>query len=95
MVRDINIDYLGSLKGTFPPYRLGPEGDVAKVDCTTCHQGAYKPLLGAKIADKYPELETTTDVASVAAPPPAPAPASAPAPAAPAPAAPAAPAPGK
>ena len=90
MVRDINEIYLASLKGTFPDYRLGPLGDVAKVNCLTCHQGAYKPLLGAPIAGTYPELETNVDVASAA---PAPAPETPAAPAAPAPdnAAPAAP----
>ncbi len=99
MVRDLNVNYLGSLKDTFPKYRLGPEGDVAKLDCTTCHQGAYKPLLGAKVADKFQELETTADVASAAAAPkpaaePAPATPPAPAPAPPA-AAPTPPADGK
>ena len=93
MVRDLNINYLGSLKDTFPKYRLGPEGDVAKLNCLTCHQGAYKPLLGAPIAGTYPELESTTDVASVTeAPKPAPAPAAAPAAPTPAPAAPSPPA---
>jgi mono/diheme cytochrome c family protein len=24
-------------------------GDVAKVNCATCHQGAYKPLYGASM----------------------------------------------
>lgn len=95
MARDININYLGSLHDTFPKYRLGPQGDVAKVNCMTCHQGAYKPLLGAKIAEKFQELETTADASSAGAGTPAPAAAPAPAPAAPAPAAPAAPEPGK
>ena len=74
MVRDLNNNYLESLQGTFPPNRLGPLGDVAKVNCTTCHQGAFKPLLGASMVQTYPELLTTT-VASSAAPaaaPPAP-----------------------
>ena len=89
MVRDLNDNFMGSLQGTFPKYRLGPEGDVAKLNCMTCHQGAYKPLLGAKVAEKFQELETTADASSVAAAPkppePAPAPATPPA-AAPAPA---------
>ena len=46
MVRDVNNDYLNSLHGVFPPYRLGVLGDVAKVNCNTCHQGAFKPLAG-------------------------------------------------
>lgn len=96
MVRDINDNYLESLQGVFPPGRLGPHGDVAKVNCLTCHQGAYKPLLGASMVKTYPELLEAKDVASKeeaeapAAPDPAPAPA---APATPAPASPAAPAP--
>ena len=35
---------------------MGPTGDVAKVNCATCHQGAYKPLYGAPMAKDYPEL---------------------------------------
>jgi photosynthetic reaction center cytochrome c subunit len=31
-------------------------GDVLKVNCATCHQGANKPLLGAPMARDYPEL---------------------------------------
>ena len=45
------------LTGTFPPHRLGPTGDVAKVSCTTCHQGAFKPLYGAQMAKDFPELQ--------------------------------------
>ena len=29
---------------------------MAKVNCTTCHQGAYKPLYGAAMAKDHPEL---------------------------------------
>ena len=89
MVRDLNNNYLDPLKSTLPPVRWGPLGDGPKVSCTTCHQGAYKPLLGASMLPDYPEFA----VASL--PPAAPAPDDAPAaaPAAPAPAAPAAPAP--
>ncbi|MDE2080751.1 MAG: photosynthetic reaction center cytochrome c subunit [Burkholderiales bacterium] len=77
MARELNVDYLGSLAGTFPPKRLGPTGDVAKVNCLTCHQGVFKPLYGAQMAKDYPALLT------VSAPAPD-APASAAAPAAPA-----------
>ena len=88
MVRDVNANFLESLNGVFPADRLGPHGDVPKVNCTTCHQGVNKPLLGASMIETYPELTETTDVASVekkeepaAAPAPAPAaPAEAPAP---------------
>jgi photosynthetic reaction center cytochrome c subunit len=56
MVRDLNNDYLESLHHVFPPYRLGPTGDVPKVYCATCHQGVYKPLFGASLESSYPEL---------------------------------------
>ena len=32
MIRDINADYLEPLQGVFPANRLGPLGDVPKVD---------------------------------------------------------------
>ena len=44
MVRDLNKDYLEPLTDVFPANRLGPTGDVAKVNCATCHQGVDKPL---------------------------------------------------
>ena len=56
MTRQLNNDYLLPLTGTFPAQRLGPMGDVAKIQCATCHQGAYKPLYGARIAENYPAL---------------------------------------
>ena len=56
MVRDINNVYLGPLGGVFPPNRLGPTGDTAKLNCATCHQGAYKPLYGAQMLKGFPEL---------------------------------------
>jgi photosynthetic reaction center cytochrome c subunit len=56
MVRSINNDYIEPLKGTFPPERLGPLGDVAKTNCATCHNGVFKPLFGAPLAQAYPAL---------------------------------------
>ena len=56
MVRAINNDYLVPLTSTFPAHRLGVLGDVAKVNCATCHQGLFKPLYGASMAKDYPEL---------------------------------------
>ena len=56
MARDLNLDYMEPLQSTFPPHRLGPMGDTAKVNCATCHQGAYKPLNGAQMAKDFPEL---------------------------------------
>ncbi len=56
MARELNNDYLISLNGVFPSQRLGPLGDVPKLNCATCHQGAYKPLYGANILNGYPGL---------------------------------------
>ena len=57
MARELNNDYMTPLTDTFPAHRLGPKGDVAKVNCSTCHQGAFKPLYGAQMAKHYPELQ--------------------------------------
>jgi photosynthetic reaction center cytochrome c subunit len=59
MVRDLNNDYLKPLTSVFPENRLGPTGDVAKVSCATCHQGAYKPLYGVSMLKDHPELAGT------------------------------------
>lgn len=56
MVRDLNKDYLVPLAGTLPHGRMGPLGDGPKVNCATCHQGAFKPLFGAKLIEGFPEL---------------------------------------
>jgi len=56
MARSLNNDYMEPLTATFPAERKGPLGDVAKVNCATCHQGAYKPLFGASMAKDHPEL---------------------------------------
>lgn len=56
MARDINNSYLDPLSSVFPANRKGPSGDVAKVNCQTCHQGATKPLLGAQMAKNYPAM---------------------------------------
>lgn len=56
MVRDLNTNYLDGLKGVFPANRLGALGDSPKVNCTTCHQGVYKPLFGANMVKDYPEI---------------------------------------
>ncbi|HYN61772.1 MAG TPA: photosynthetic reaction center cytochrome PufC [Rubrivivax sp.] len=63
MSRDINNNYLEPLTKTFPANRLGPLGDVAKVNCASCHQGVYKPLYGAQMAKAYPELLVRTGAA--------------------------------
>ena len=58
MARELNVDYLVPLTSTFPAHRLGASGDVAKLNCSTCHQGAYKPLYGAAMAKDYPALKS-------------------------------------
>ncbi len=69
MVGELNAGYLTPLQGVFPANRLGPSGDVAKVNCGTCHQGVNKPLNGAKMAKDYPALLTAPVVATVTAAP--------------------------
>ena len=56
MARDLNTAYMEPLTSTFPEQRLGPTGDVAKANCATCHQGAYKPLNGQSMLKSFPEL---------------------------------------
>ena len=60
MVRELNADYLDSLQTIWPPNRLGPAGDGPKLYCATCHQGASKPLLGARLAKDWSELGGVT-----------------------------------
>jgi photosynthetic reaction center cytochrome c subunit len=74
LVRDLNNDYLVPLTDKFPGHRLGVLGDVAKVNCTTCHQGVFKPLYGASMAKSYPELQGPMGHAAPASPPAAAAP---------------------
>ena len=59
MARDLNNDNMTPLTETFPPERKGAGGDVAKVSCATCHQGAYKPLYGTSMLKEHPELAAT------------------------------------
>jgi photosynthetic reaction center cytochrome c subunit len=73
MARELNNDYLVPLTANFPPHRLGPGGDVAKVACGTCHQGAYKPLYGKSMLKDYPELAAPAPQPDRAAEQPAPA----------------------
>jgi photosynthetic reaction center cytochrome c subunit len=56
MARDINREFFTKdpLLSIFPPSRRGPMGDVAKIYCATCHQGAYKPLYGSHLSRYYP-----------------------------------------
>jgi photosynthetic reaction center cytochrome c subunit len=88
MAQYLNTDHLVPITGVFPANRLGPTGDVAKVNCQTCHQGINKPYYGESMAKDYPELQR----AKVLPAAPAEAPADAAAATAPADAAPAVPA---
>jgi photosynthetic reaction center cytochrome c subunit len=56
MLKDVNTNYIDSLASTFPDNRKGPDGDVGKANCTTCHQGVNKPLLGQSMVKDYPYL---------------------------------------
>jgi photosynthetic reaction center cytochrome c subunit len=60
MARDLNLSYLEPLTDVFPAHRKGELGDVAKLNCATCHQGAYKPLFGAGMLKDHPELGRDT-----------------------------------
>lgn len=71
MVRGLNNDYLNPLQGVLPPERLGPAGDAPKVNCTTCHKGVNKPLLGVSMLADYAVLAAPVPPP----PPPEPAPA--------------------
>lgn len=56
MMRDLNTNYLAPLQTVFPQVRLGTMGDAPKAQCSTCHQGAYKPLYAAQMVKDYPAL---------------------------------------
>lgn len=55
-VREMNNDYIGAAAQYLPDERKGPLGDPLKVNCKTCHQGAYKPMYGARMLQDYPSL---------------------------------------
>lgn len=57
MARALNNEYLVPLQSVFPENRLGPTGDVPKLNCATCHQGVQKPLDGASMVSDYPSLQ--------------------------------------
>lgn len=68
MAREINNEYMVPITNVFPASRLGPTGDVAKTNCATCHQGAYKPLYGAAMAKHYPGMQAPANASPAAAP---------------------------
>lgn len=69
MLRDLNANYMVPLTSTFPASQRGPMGDVAKINCATCHQGVYKPLFGAAMAAQFPPLLGVGATATAAATP--------------------------
>lgn len=46
MVRAMNTGYFLPLQPDWPAEQLGPLGDGPKLQCSTCHIGAYKPQFG-------------------------------------------------
>lgn len=56
MLRDLNTNYLAPLAPVYHASRLGPMGDAPKAQCSTCHNGVYKPLYGYQMAKHYPAL---------------------------------------
>jgi photosynthetic reaction center cytochrome c subunit len=56
MVQAVNTLWIEPTTVALPDYRLGPLGDPAKVNCTTCHQGVFKPLYGANMLEDFPSL---------------------------------------
>jgi photosynthetic reaction center cytochrome c subunit len=56
MIRQLNTEYLSPLAPVYHPSRLGPMGDAPKAQCSTCHNGVYKPLYGLPMARHYPAL---------------------------------------
>jgi len=72
MARELNNEYMVPITNVFPANRLGPTGDVAKANCATCHQGAYKPLYGAAMAKHYPAMYPSVKAAEPAVAPAAP-----------------------
>ncbi|MGF1508105.1 MAG: photosynthetic reaction center cytochrome PufC [Myxococcota bacterium] len=64
MLRSVNNEYTQPLVTRYPPHRLGPTGDAPKANCFTCHQGAYKPLLGANMIEEFPSLSESDYYAS-------------------------------
>jgi photosynthetic reaction center cytochrome c subunit len=53
MARDLNTNYMEGLTPVFPANRKGPEGDVLKIGCATCHNGVQKPLYGVSMLKDY------------------------------------------
>jgi photosynthetic reaction center cytochrome c subunit len=68
MVLDINNAHVLATEEYLPAHRLGPLGDVAKVNCTTCHRGVVRPLGGQSMLPDWPELASREPIYEAAAP---------------------------
>jgi photosynthetic reaction center cytochrome c subunit len=62
MTIDINNVHILPTEPLLPPERLGPLGDVAKVNCATCHLQAPKTFNGASPLADWPELASSEPV---------------------------------
>jgi len=65
MARELNQSYITGLAPIFPDNRKGPEGDVLKIGCATCHNGVQKPLYGVSMLKDYVDslgTKSNTDV---------------------------------
>jgi photosynthetic reaction center cytochrome c subunit len=69
MARELNNQYLVPITDVFPAQRKGPTGDVAKINCATCHNGVNKPLAGVSMLRDYPELAGKAPMKAAAATP--------------------------
>jgi photosynthetic reaction center cytochrome c subunit len=61
MLKDVNSTFISPLAAISPAHRKGPDGDVGKANCATCHQGVNKPLLGKSMLSDYPFLAPTSN----------------------------------
>ncbi len=61
MVRALNRNFMEPITNLFPRGQRGLSGDVAKINCETCHQKAYAPYYGAHVVAAYPELTHSTN----------------------------------
>ena len=53
MTQDINKNFLIPATNLFPREQLGQVGDVAKVECYTCHINQQRPLGGFNVIEHY------------------------------------------
>jgi photosynthetic reaction center cytochrome c subunit len=66
LVREMNNVFIDSTADILPASRKGPMGDPLKVNCKTCHNGAYRPLYGASMLQDYPSLARLSGAAKAA-----------------------------